>query len=67
VEVIISNVPGCTDSVPEYFILESLYNAYITLFGATPELDFPEDIIIYFFDKFLLAHETTSLLFLRIF
>ena len=38
-EVIVSNVPGCTDSVPEYFVLESLYNVYITLFGATPDLD----------------------------
>jgi hypothetical protein len=41
VEVIVSNVPGCIDNVPEYFVLESLYNvySYITLFGATPELD----------------------------
>jgi len=38
VEVIISNVPGCTANVPKYFVLESLYNVYITLFGATPEL-----------------------------
>ena len=34
VEVIVSNVPGCTDNV-----LESLYNVYINLFGATPQLD----------------------------
>jgi hypothetical protein len=39
VEVIVSNVPGCTDNVPEYFVLESLYNVYITLSGSTPELD----------------------------
>jgi hypothetical protein len=39
VEVIVSNVPGCTDHVPEYFVLESLYNVYITLFGAPTELD----------------------------
>jgi hypothetical protein len=30
VEVIISNVPGCIDHVPEYFILEALYDVYIT-------------------------------------
>jgi len=39
VEVIVSNVPGCIDHVPEYFVLESLYNVYITLSGATPQLD----------------------------
>jgi len=39
VEVIVSIVPGCIDHVPEYFVLESLYNVYITLFGATPELN----------------------------
>ena len=39
VEVIVSNVPGCIDNVPEYFVLELLYNVYITLFGATTELD----------------------------
>jgi len=39
VEVIVSNVPGCIDHAPEYFVLESSYNVYITLFGATPELD----------------------------
>jgi hypothetical protein len=39
VEVIVSDVPGCIDSVPEYFVLESLNNVCITLFGATPELD----------------------------
>jgi len=39
VEVIVSNVPGCIDNVPKYFVLESLHNVYITLFGATPELD----------------------------
>jgi len=38
VEVIVSNVPGCIEHVPEYFVLESLYNVYITLFAATPEL-----------------------------
>jgi len=39
VEVIVSNAPGCIDNAPEYFVLESLYNVYITLFGATPEFD----------------------------
>jgi hypothetical protein len=39
VEVNVSNVPGCIDNVPEYFVLESLYNVFITLFGATPQLD----------------------------
>jgi hypothetical protein len=39
VEVIVSDVPGCLDNVPEYFALESLYNVCITLFGATPELN----------------------------
>jgi hypothetical protein len=39
VEVIVSNVPWCIDHVPEYFVLESLYNVYIALFGETPELD----------------------------
>jgi hypothetical protein len=39
VEIIVSNVPGCIDHVPEFFVLESLYNVYITLFGAVPELD----------------------------
>ena len=39
VEVIVSNVPGCIDHVLEYFVLESLYNVYVTLFGASPELD----------------------------
>jgi hypothetical protein len=39
VEVIVSDVPGCIDNVPEYFVLESLYNVCITLFGATPDLD----------------------------
>jgi len=29
VEVTVSNVPGCIDHVPEYFVLESLYNIYI--------------------------------------
>ena len=38
VEVIASNVPGCIDHVPEYFVLES-YNVHVTLFGASPELD----------------------------
>ena len=31
VEVIVSNVPACIDNVPEYFVLETLYNTYITL------------------------------------
>jgi hypothetical protein len=39
VEVIVSNVPGYIDHVPEYFVLESLYNVYVTLSGATPQLD----------------------------
>ena len=26
VEVIVSNVAGCIDHVPEYFVLEALYN-----------------------------------------
>jgi hypothetical protein len=38
VEVIVSNVPGCIDHVPEYLVLESLDDVYIILFGATPEL-----------------------------
>jgi len=39
VEVTVPNVPGCNDNVPKYFVLESLYNVYITLFGATLQLD----------------------------
>jgi hypothetical protein len=39
VEVIVSNVPGCIDHVPEHFVLVSLYNVYIAWLGATPELD----------------------------
>jgi hypothetical protein len=39
VEVIVSNVTGCIDHVPEYFVLEALYDVYIALFGATPQLD----------------------------
>jgi hypothetical protein len=39
VEVVVSNVPGCIDHVPEYFVLESLYDVYIASFGATPQLD----------------------------
>jgi len=39
VEVTVPYVPGCIDNVPKYFVLESLYNVYITLFGATSELD----------------------------
>ena len=39
VEVIVPNVPGCTDNVLKYFVLESLYNVYITLSVATPQLD----------------------------
>jgi hypothetical protein len=31
VAVIVSNVPGCNDHVPEYFVLKSLYNVYISL------------------------------------
>jgi len=38
-EVIVSNIPGCIENVPKYFILESLYNVYITSFVVTPELD----------------------------
>jgi len=34
VEVIVSNLPGCIDHVPEYFVLESLYKVYIALFGT---------------------------------
>ena len=32
VQIIVSNVPGCFDHVPEYFVLESLYNVYVKLF-----------------------------------
>jgi len=39
VEVTVPNVPGCIDNIPKYFVLESLYNVYITLFGATSQLD----------------------------
>ena len=39
VEVIVSNLPGSIDNTREYFVLESLYNVYITLFGAAPQLD----------------------------
>jgi len=39
VEVIVSNVRGYIDHVPEYFVLELLYNVYVILFGASPELD----------------------------
>jgi len=39
VDVTVPYVTGCTDNVPKYFVLESLYNVYITLFDATPELD----------------------------
>ena len=39
VEVTFPNVPGCIDNVSKYFVLESLYNVYITLFRATQELD----------------------------
>jgi hypothetical protein len=39
VEVIVSNVPGCIDRVPQYSVLESFYNVSITLFGAAPQLD----------------------------
>ena len=31
VEVIVSNVPGCIDHVPEYFVLELLCDVYVTL------------------------------------
>jgi hypothetical protein len=27
--------------LPEFFVLESLYNVYIALLGATPQLDTP--------------------------
>jgi hypothetical protein len=39
VEVIVSNVPGCSDHVPKYLVLEPLFNVYVTWFGASPELD----------------------------
>jgi hypothetical protein len=39
VEVVVSNVPGCIDHVPECFVLESLYDVYTALLGATPQLD----------------------------
>jgi hypothetical protein len=39
VEVIVSNVQGCIEHVPEYFVLESLYDVYVTLFGVSPKLD----------------------------
>jgi hypothetical protein len=39
VEVNVSNILECIDHVPEYFVLESLYNVYTNLFGATPVLD----------------------------
>ena len=39
VVVIVSNVPECVDHVSYYFVLKSLYNVYISLFGATPDLD----------------------------
>jgi len=39
VQIIVSNVPTCVGQVPEYFVLESLYNVYVILFGASPELD----------------------------
>jgi hypothetical protein len=39
VEVIVSNVPGRIDHVPDYFVLGSLYTVCITLFGAIPQLD----------------------------
>ena len=39
VKVTVSNVPGCIDNISKYFVLESLYDVYITLYGATPDLD----------------------------
>jgi len=30
VDVIVSNVPGRIEHVPEYFVLESLYNTYVS-------------------------------------
>jgi hypothetical protein len=39
VKIAVSYEPGCIDSVPEYFILESFYDFYITWFCATPQLD----------------------------
>jgi hypothetical protein len=39
VEVVVSNVPGSIDHVPEHFVLESMYNFCVTRFGASPELD----------------------------
>ena len=34
VKVTVSNVPECIDNVPKYFVLESLYDVYISLFGS---------------------------------
>jgi len=39
VKIAVSYESGCIDNVPEYFILESLYDVYITWFCATPQLD----------------------------
>jgi hypothetical protein len=39
VEVVVSNVPGSINNVPEHLVLESLYNFYVIRFGASPELD----------------------------
>jgi len=39
VKIAVSNEPGCIDIIPEYFILESLCDVYITWFCATPQLD----------------------------
>jgi hypothetical protein len=38
-EVVVSNVPGSNDHVPEHLVLESLYNFCVARFGASPELD----------------------------
>jgi len=38
VDVIVSNVPGCIDNAPEYFVLGSLCNVYVTLLGANPRV-----------------------------
>jgi hypothetical protein len=39
VEVVVSNVPGSIDHVPEHLVLESLDNYCVARFGASPELD----------------------------
>ena len=60
VEVIISNVPVYIDHVPEYFVLESLYNVYVTLFGASQELDTlcPNGFLdLFVYEKFVIKEQ----------